>query len=422
LRGHLRKRSPGSWQITVDRGRDPASGKRRQHMETVRGSKRDAEARLAELVTEIEGGRYRSCDRKLTVAKYLTDWIRECEAMHLRPRTSEGYKSIVNHSLVPALGQLPLCKLEARHISTYCAGKLEAGLCKRTVRNHFMVLHKSMADAVRQGLLGANPCDGVSAPRPLPQEINILDLDDLPRFLSAIEKAAWPYAYLFYTMVCTGIRRAEAVALRWSAIDLDGGTLVVRETLHRVRGKTILSPPKTKKGRRRIDLLPSLVTVLRRYREQVNGLALLLEKPVSRDDFVFCRVDGSPLEPNTVSHVFRRLMRAAELHVHLHSLRHTFASLMIAANVNIKVISEWLGHSSISVTMDIYGHLMSGVGRSAAEQADRFLGEILGGENDNQKPRAKNVVKMLSNGVELGARLEGFEPTTLGSEDRCSVR
>jgi hypothetical protein len=92
------------------------------------------------------------------------------------------------------------------------------------------------------------------------------------------------------------------------------------------------------------------------------------------------------------------------------------------ANVNIKVISEWMGHSSVSITLDLYGHLMSGVGRSAAEQADRFLGKILGRQNDNQKPRAKNVVKMLSNGVELGARLEGFEPTTLGSEDRCSVR
>jgi integrase len=197
---------------------------------------------------------------------------------------------------------------------------------------------------------------------------------------------------------------------------------VVRETLHRVRGRTVLSPPKTKKGRRRIDLLPSLVTVLRRYRGDVNSLALLLEKPLSRDDFVFCRVDGSPLEPNTVTHTFKKLMRAAGIDLHLHGLRHTFASLMIAANVNIKVLSEWLGHSSVSITLDLYGHLMSGVGRSAAEQADLFLGDILGGGNDNQKPRAENVVKMLSNGVGLSARLEGFEPTTLGSEDRCSVR
>ena len=189
--GYIRKRGKNSWNICLELGRDPATGKRRQHWETVHGTKRDAEARQAHLIIDIEQGRYPAFDRSLTVEKYLNDWIKRHGALQLRERTAEGYQSIIRHSLIQALGQLRLHELRARHISKYCTDKLERGLSRRTIRNHLRLLHKALADAVKEGLLNANPCAGVSAPKVVPKEVKFLNPADLPRFLSAIERAPW---------------------------------------------------------------------------------------------------------------------------------------------------------------------------------------------------------------------------------------
>jgi len=196
----------------------------------------------------------------------------------------------------------------------------------------------------------------------------------------------------------------------------------VRETLHRVSGKYVLSPPKTPQSRRVIDLLPSLVVLLRRYREEVDAMGLLLGRPVTRDDFVFAHPDVRPLEPNTVTHTFSKIMRAAGIELNLHGLRHTFASMMLASGVNIKEISQMLGHSSVNITLDIYAHLMPGSGRQAVKLMDGLLSEYLGRRENDYENALANVDKMLTTGDKSGTRLEGFEPTTLGSEDRCSVR
>jgi len=421
LRGYLRRRGPNSWNICVELGRDPATGKRRQHWETIHGIKKDAETRLAHLIIDIEQGRYPAFDRSLTLDKYLNDWIRRHGALQLREQTAECYRSIIRYSLSPALGRLRLYELRAQHISQYCTSKLDKGLSRRTVRNHFRLLCKALNDAVKEGLLSANPCAGVSPPKVVPKEINVLHPADLPRFFSAIQNVCWPYFYLFYTIFSTGLRRGEALALRWGDLNLDSGTLLVRQSLQRVTGRNVLGPTKTPKGRRLIDLLPSLVVQLRRYRQEVDTERLLLGIPVTRNDFAFSHPDGRPLEPNTVTHTFSKTMRAAGIELNLHGLRHTFASMMLAAGVNIKAISQTMGHSSVSITLDIYSHLMPGIGRPAVELMDGLLSELLGRRENGRENPLTNVDKMLTTGGKSGARLEGFEPTTLGSEDRCSI-
>jgi len=138
----------------------------------------------------------------------------------------------------------------------------------------------------------------------------------------------------------------------------------------------------------------------------------LLGKPLTDKDFVFAHPDGTPLDPSTVTHIFARVVRKAGLELRLHDLRHSFASVMLAAGVNVKVISQSMGHANIGITLDIYTHLLPGAGKSAARHFDKLLEPWL----------AENVGKMLAREDGLGTRLEGFEPTTLGSEDRCSVR
>ncbi|GAG80313.1 unnamed protein product [marine sediment metagenome] len=131
-------------------------------------------------------------------------------------------------------------------------------------------------------------------------------------------------------------------------------------------------------------------------------------------DFVFAHGDGSPLDPSTVTHMFTKVVRKAGLELRLHDLRHSFASVMLAAGVDVKVISQSLGHANIGITLDTYAHLLPGAGKTAAEHFDKLLKPWLS--------QRGNGGKMVAKEDDPGTRLEGFEPTTLGSEDRCSVR
>ena len=415
MKGHIRQRSKGSWEIAIDMGKNPATGKRRQHFETVRGTKKDAQRRLAELIVGVEKGTYAKSPRAFTFGEYLTEWLQNHVQLHCRPRTAESYRHIVHHYIIPALGQIRLSELKPQHVSSYCSNASSQGLSNRTVLHHFRLLHKAMESSLKLRLIAINPCDGVDPPRPIEKEMKTLSPDELSQFLSAISKVPWPYYYLFYFMLFTGLRRSEALGLIWGDLDLTLCTLSVKQTLHRLSGgKYVMQPPKTRNSRRSVDLSPSLSLLLRDYRDEVHQQRLILGKLLSDDDFVFAHEDGSPLDPSTVTHTFIKVTRKASLTgLRLHDLRHSYASLMLAAGVNVKAISQSMGHANIGITLDTYSHLLPGMGKAAAERFEKLLKPWLSEENGG---------KMVAKPDEIDTRLEGFEPTTLGSEDRCSVR
>jgi len=410
----VRKRSKGSWEIYLDAGRDPGTGRRLRHYETIGGTKREAEQRLAELKVSIEKGTYIKSPRTLTFGDYLAEWLRSHAELHCRLRTAEGYRHIINHYLIPALGRICLSQLRPQHISNYCSAAVHRGLSNRTVLHHYRPLHKALKDGVKLGLIGVNPCDGVDDPKPVDKEMKILLPDGVSKFLSVAQKAPWPCYYLFYTLLFTGLRRSEALALTWGSIDLELCILSVTQTLHKLSGgKYVIQPPKTRRSRRQIDMPPSLALLLRDYRSEVETQRLLLGKSLTDNDFVFTHPDGTPLDPSSITHVFVKMVRKAGLKLRLHDLRHSYASIMLAAGINVKAISESLGHANIGITLDIYSHLLPGVGKAAAERFEKLLEPWL-----SQKG---NGGKMVAKPNESDTRLEGFEPTTLGSEDRCSV-
>ncbi len=411
----VRKRSKGSWEIYLDAGRDPGTGKRLRHYETIGGTKKEAEQRLAELKVSIEKGTYIKSLRTLTFDDYLAEWLRSHAELYCRPRTAEGYRHVINHYLIPALGRIRLGQLRPQHISNYCSAAVHQGLSNRTVLHHYRLLHKALKDSVKLGLIGVNPCDGVEAPKPVDKEMKILLPGGVSKFLSVAQKAPWPCYYLFYTLLFTGLRRSEALALTWGSVDLELCILSVTRTLHKLSGgKYVIQPPKTRRSRRQINMPPSLALLLRDYKSEVETQRVLLGKSLNGNDFVFAHPDGTPLDPSSVTHVFVKMVRKVGLKLRLHDLRHSYASIMLAAGINVKTISESLGHANIGITLDIYSHLLPGVGKAAAERFEKLLEPWL-----SQKG---NGGKMVAKPNESGTRLEGFEPSTLGSEDRCSVR
>jgi len=228
------------------------------------------------------------------------------------------------------------------------------------------------------GLLIRNVAKATEAPRPGQKVMPTLKPEDVPRFLEAIRET--PYYVLFYLLLHTGLRRGEALALKWRNIDLGLASLGVSaylsvvEAAYKLNGTYVIKEPKTSHSRRRIALSPSLGLVLRQHKAEQEAQRVLLEKPLAGDDFVFAHMDGTPLDPSTVSHAFNKIIQRAGLtHIRLHDLRHTHASLLLQAGVHPKIVQERLGHSSIIVTLDTYSHLMGGLQGAAAQRFDDLL-------------------------------------------------
>ncbi len=371
MRGHIRQRNKGgnTWSLVISLGADPATGKLKQHWETVKGSKRDAEKRLSELLHQLDTGAYMA-PGKTTVADYLDRWLADYARANLTPRSYDRYESITHVHLLPALGSIPLTQLRANHLQAHYAAMLKAGLSPLTVRYHHTVLHKALATAIKWGLISRNVADGVDVPRSRRPDMQTWNEAELNVFLEAAKDTQ--YYALFYTALFTGMRRSELLALRWQDFDFIYGQIYVNRSMHRLKdGTYVFTAPKSAKGRRTIALPPSAFLVLQDYRKQKDADALMLEVEIKDGDLIFCHIDGTPWRPNTITRAWPMLAaRAGVKVIRLHDARHTHASLMLKQGIHPKVVQERLGHSTISITLDTYSHVAPGLQEAAAKRFD----------------------------------------------------
>jgi integrase len=281
------------------------------------------------------------------------------------------------------LGGIRLTELRPNHIQEYITQALSrgrkrtsGGLSRRTVQYHYRILSKALDDAIKMGLIVVNPCKGVSPPRPAHYDIPTIGQDELTQLISALQNCSY-YLY-YYTLLLTGLRRSELVALKWKDVDLELASIYVSHSLHRLdNGTVIMKEPKTPRSRRPVDLPLSLVTLLRQHKEEQEIKRLMLGKMLTDNDFVFSNTDGTPLNPNTVTHTFAKVAaRAGMPHLRLHDLRHIHATILLKAGVHPRAVQERLGHSSIATTLDIYSHTVPGLQKAAAERLDTLLPKV----------------------------------------------
>ncbi len=369
MRGSIREKSKGSWQIQIYTGTGP-DGKPCRHFETVRGRKGDAQRRLTELLSSLDKGVYTPPGR-LTVAEHLHQWLEGYVQTNCSQRTLDGYQSIIETHLIPALGQVQLKHLHPQAIQSYY-GKACESLSARTVHHQHRVLSQSLKFAVRQGYLGRNPAEMVDPPSPRKNTMRTLTPSEVEVLF---ENAQDNYYYpVIYTAVSTGLRQAELLGLRWRDIDLDMLSISVSQVLYKRCGICVFTEPKTSHSRRRVAMTPKLALYLREYKAERERLYRELGKPLTLDDLVFTSVEGKPIDPCVLSHAFGRMAARAGLEgVHFHTLRHTFASLMLLRGAKPKVISEALGHSSVAFTMDTYSHIIEGMQSDAMALLDEVL-------------------------------------------------
>ena len=378
MRGHIRQRSKGSWAIVIDLPKDPQTGKRRQQWRSVRGSKRDAERALRELLYSLERG---VCIRsqRLTLGEYLYQWLDGYVKTNCSPRTLDSYQSIVDRHLIPNLGGIPLTQLHPQEVQQYYSRALtggridgKGGLSPRTVLHIHRILVEALNYAVRQGFIIRNVGELVDPPRARKPKMKTLMPQEVAVLLSDAKDTA--YYSIIYTAVNTGLRQAELLGLRWRDLDLDLASLSVTQVLYKRRGVCQFKEPKSERSRRRLDLSPSLALFLRQYKAEREMECLLLEKPLGDDDLVFSKADGTATDPGTLTHNFARIARKAGLQgTRFHDLRHTFATLMLMAGIHPKIVSEMLGHSSVSFTLDTYSHVTPTLQQAAMKRLDEVL-------------------------------------------------
>lgn len=240
----------------------------------------------------------------------------------------------------------------------------------RTVNYVHTILHRAFKDAVRWGRLARNPSDAASPPsgRAKSDGFDAWDADSLRRFLSHVSATGDALHPLWVLLATTGMRRGEALGLRWSDVDLDAGRLRVVQTIIQVRSKATVGEPKTARGRRPIALDVGTVAVLREHRRRSLEQRMLVGPAFEDRDLVFHQPDGSCLKPDAVSAIFLRRVRAAGVRpLTLKGLRHTWATLALERGIHPRVVQERLGHSTIAITLGIYSHVAPTLHDDAAE-------------------------------------------------------
>src|SRR5437899_6482155 len=325
-----------------------------------------AERFLTHSVKTVHEGTYVEI-KPTTFAAYAERWLEGLAAV--KPSTRRAYVSIVRAQFVPAFGDRSLTGLGVEDVNAWLRTR-EGTLRVKTLRNHLGLLHKILDDAREAGYLVVNRLHqsrALQRPKAIREddegEIEVLEPGEVHRLLDALAPAWFP---LFPTALCTGMRPGELLGLQWGDLDEMARQLHVRRTAW--RGAFYV--PKTKRSRRKIDVGDQLLAVLGRWRRERYG-----EAGPPPDALVFPGPADGPLDLDAArKRVWAPALAAAKLrHVRIYSLRHTFASMLIRQGENIKYISTQLGHASVQITLDRYGHLFPDEKRTAATRLEAQL-------------------------------------------------
>jgi integrase len=309
----------------------------------------------------------------MTLAAWLDDWTAKAPpASDRKQATVDLYATIARKHLVPALGSRPLDRIRPSDVEALIVTKRATGLAPSTVRTIYTVLRGALDVAVRDGLLRRNPAAAVKRPTVDRTDAAYLTIEHAQLLLEVMRGDR--LEPLFRLMLATGLRRGEALGLHWRDVDLDAGMLRVRWTLTRTSQGLQLGEPKTDRSRRTVPLPRSAVETLKTHRARQEDERRTAADTWREHGLVFTTEIGTPLEPRNVLRRFEVLAERAGLKgVHLHTLRHSAASFLLAAGTHTKVVQEHLGHSSYAITADIYSHVGPTLKREAADRLDQAL-------------------------------------------------
>jgi integrase len=363
----------GRWHGYVSMGLKAGGRRDRRH---VSGAKRgDVVTKVRALEQKRDAGMLEASGRPITVEQWITHWQDTIAERKVRPSTLARYKQLIKHQIIPGVGHHRLDRLQPEHVEAMYAALLnrsEKPLKPATVLQCHRVLSRALKVAMQRGRVARNVCSLVDAPSVQREEVQPLTQDDARKVLAAAtgrNSARWSVA------LALGLRQGEALGLPWDAVDLDTGTMRIRQALQRQTGVgLVLVQPKSRAGRRTIPIPAQLIKDLKVHRADQNVERLTAGSEWRDRDLVFCQPNGLPIDPRVDHRAWHALLiKAGVRQARLHDARHTAASLLLQQGVPARVVMEILGHSQVGLTLGTYSHVAVEVAQEAAQRMDNAL-------------------------------------------------
>jgi integrase len=388
MKGTARKRGTDRWQIQVYAGVDPNTGRERRVTRTIvaphtKAGRKVVDQALAALILDVEHGRIGAGDDP-TVTELLERWVRAREP-EWSPKTTLENRRQIRLKIVPNLGSRRVSKVRAADLDALYAqlrkkgGESGGPLSPASVRRIHVIMHAALGQAVKWGLIAVNPADAATAPSLPPSRITPPEPDALAKAMRLVDEGDIDYATYLRLAATTGARRSQLVALHWSDIDLDAGTITFCRAIIDGGPDVGLVERGTKTGRKwKVALAPATAERVRAFRSVCEERAVACGTKLGREGYVFAtEPDGSASwRPDSVSARWRRIRKVAGLDgVRLHDLRHYVATQLLGAGVDPRTVAGRLGHANPTVTMTVYGHFLPEKDRAAAD----FLDDLLDG-------------------------------------------
>lgn len=363
--GSIYERWDGRWAGSVQIGYED---NRRVRKHVMGHSRAEVKDKMAALMRAHEEKRPIP-DQREKLGPFLRRWLDEVAKPTLRVSTYDSYDDILKGHLIPGLGRVALAKLSPADVQTFLNAKLASGLSPRRVQYIHAVLRRALVTAERWGMVSRNVAKLVEPPRVPRHEIAPLTPEQAKRLIDAAVDDR--YKALYITALGTGLRQGELLGLRWEDIDLDAGRLRVRHSLANVGGTLTLLEPKTDRSRRNVMLPDYVVSALRSHRTRQRMERLVAGSRWSDSGHVFTTTIGTPIHAATVTRAFQAVLDRAGLpHSRFHDLRHAAATFLLAQGMTLEDVKQLLGHSSITLTSNTYGHVLEQRQRQVAQAMD----------------------------------------------------
>ncbi len=380
--GSLRKRSDGRWEGRYTAGRDTETGKL-IYRNVLARTQAECKIKLREAIKnaqlEPEELQFEPAEEpaqltiRYTTGEWLRTWFEVYSRPNLREATQDQYTNFLEKHLIPNIGDIPLEQLTSLRVQKMyqnlrtngCVAQNKragTGLSQKTVRNIHMMLHVALDQAVKEGVINKNPTDGCIPPKVEKKEMKVIQPEQIGAYLqAAAELNVLP---MFYLELTSGLRRGELLALLWSDLDVEHRTISVNKSVSGRHGELKVSAPKTKHSIRKVAVPQQTVELLLREHAQHPDNPYMFPSPVT----------GTMYHPDTAGRIHKKLLRESGIEsVRFHDLRHTFATVALQNGVDVKTLSQMLGHFSSGFTLDTYTHVTVKMQQEAAEKMGSFM-------------------------------------------------
>jgi integrase len=365
--------------VRVYLGRDHQTRKRRYLSRTVHGPIRHAQTYLNKVLRERDLGRGLEAV-ETTLDQFLDRWLDTSAKPRLREKSYRSYESLLKRYIRPVIGERILSAISPLDVQSACQKMVECSLSARTIRYAYSVLRSAMRQAIRWRLLLEDPTNGVQLPRLRRREMRVLNAEQSRLFLEAALKTHFGPVFAF--ALTTATRPSEYLGLRWQDINWEGETVAVVRTLVRSNGNWHFADTKRTRSRRVIKLQTWVLELLKSLRAK-GKTNPPCSCPPDMEELIFTTPSGRPIHSDKLAKKFKSILEQAGLPmIRLYDLRHTGATLALAAGVPPKVVSEQLGHASAAFTLDIYSHVLPHMQEQAAMKVEEVLmGRVLPGRS-----------------------------------------